>query len=89
MMIQSKLILAEAVPNSRRRTSGAKEYFPVMVVHPQGHVLPALFSAHQLKVAMDRAKEQPEDAPTMLLTLRADEPLPKWKQTIVDWVKGL
>lgn len=59
----SKIYLVEAIPNSRRKTNGAKEYYPVLVQRSYGVVHSALFSQSQIDTAIERAYLQPEDAP--------------------------
>lgn len=69
--MKSNIYLMEAVPNSRRRTSGAPEYFPAIVhygylqVDGEPAKVPALFTAKAIDEAIQRAIKQPEDAPAV------------------------
>lgn len=61
-MNKSCLYFNEAVPNSKRKTNGAKVYYPVLLVSDSSFK-PALFSINQILVAQQRAELQPEDVP--------------------------
>lgn len=61
--MKSKIDLTEKVKNKDRRFGSAAEYFPVMVHTEIGDQKEALFTADQIRVAVDRAKENPEDLP--------------------------
>jgi len=49
------------VRNARRKFGANKRYFHVRLELPHGREVPALFTRHQLRVALKRARKNPED----------------------------
>ena len=60
--MRSVLFLQERVVNSKRRFGQTEHYFPCTVVVGNKRV-PALFTPDQVRTAMNRARENPEDCP--------------------------
>lgn len=63
MGIESELDMSEAVENKERRFGSAAQYYPCFVINLSGNKVPALFTKDQIRIAMRRAKSNPEDAP--------------------------
>jgi hypothetical protein len=61
-MIRSRIIMSEAVENTARRFGASDRYYPVYV-RRGGEWVPALFTYHELTVAVERATVNPEDIP--------------------------
>ena len=59
-MTYSRIYLSEGVPNKDRKFGSDVEYAPCWVYFNATWV-PALFTAPQIKVALDRAGTNPED----------------------------
>ena len=72
----SKIFRSEAVANSKRKTNGAKVYYPCLIVG--GRDQPALSSDSQILVAIQRAEQQPEDVPKVF-KIQDKFTYPKWK----------
>lgn len=60
--VKSKIDLFEAQKNKEKKPMEDSVYFPVMIVKGQ-ESYPALFTKHQIDVAIERADKNPEDAP--------------------------
>jgi aconitase A len=59
--IKSKINMKEELENKERKFGSTLNYYPAYVVMSEGEEVPALFTADQLKEAMDRAAKNPED----------------------------
>lgn len=56
----STIILREKIENTERKFGSVKAYYPVIVID-NGRQNPALFTEHEIKVAMARANSNLED----------------------------
>lgn len=61
MVVHSKIDKNESVENRDRKFGADPFYFPAYVTKHTGEVVPALFTAEQINVAIERAKKNPED----------------------------
>lgn len=60
-MIKSQILIHEKVLNTAAHPNADFYYYQAYVVWPNGLVMPALFTAEQMSVAINRAQKQPED----------------------------
>ena len=61
----SSIIKYRFTHNRERAFGAALGYVPALIENEIGDMSPALFTAAQIKEAIDRARANPEDAPTL------------------------
>lgn len=61
-MISSRIELSEQVENKEFRFGQTSHYYPC-IVHTRHGEEPALFTLDQIQVAIERARDNPEDLP--------------------------
>jgi hypothetical protein len=61
--MKSTLYAREKVANRARRFGADPEYYPATVVLTDGQRMPALFTQEAVQLAIDRARDNPEDMP--------------------------
>ena len=61
--MKSKIYLGEKVENKDRKFGEAPEYYPAVVVYPDGTEKNGLFTLSPIEEAVARAERNPEDIP--------------------------
>lgn len=61
----SSIIKYRFVHNRDRKFGASLGYVPALIQNEGGDYYPALFTAEQIREAIARAKDNPEDAPTL------------------------
>lgn len=61
--IKGNIYVSEKLENKDRRFGACQEYIPALVTEERGAEVPALFTAHELDKAIERAARNPEDIP--------------------------
>lgn len=73
--MKSRIVLDERVVNKDRNFGSSLGYFPAWVFDFRGQRKPALFTRDQIKTAMIRAEENPEDVPVRTFWQRVRDKL--------------
>lgn len=60
--MKSRIYINDAVKNQDKEVMAADQYFPCIIVI-NGYDKAALFTRSQIRVAIDRARKNPEDIP--------------------------
>ena len=63
MSISSVVDTREEVENKLRRFGASGKYIPTWVIDSEGNKIPALLTHDQIRIAVERAKANPEDLP--------------------------
>lgn len=63
MGINSKIFLSEEVENTERKFGSTTRYLPAYIVDEGENEVAAMFTEHEIRVAVERALENPEDMP--------------------------
>lgn len=71
-------MINDHVPNTARKTSAANDYYLVYVYTPDGDIKPALFTEHDIGLALERADDNnQEDVYPLSFIVR-----------LLNWIKG-
>lgn len=75
--VTKSIIKYRFLHNQDRRFGSSLGYVPALIENENGFLAPALFTAEQIKDAMERARTNPEDAPK-----------PTWFRQLISRIKS-